>query len=82
MTAGLLAGLVIAQANFGTVDFRDPKILFSLLTWAVYLILLCTRWSAGWRGRRAAFLAAGVFTMAVVAWVANYFSAVHKLARP
>lgn len=82
MTAGLLAGLVIAQANFGTVDFRDPKILFSLLTWAVYLILLYTRWSAGWRGRRAAFLAAGVFTMAIVAWVANYFSAVHKLARP
>ena len=82
MTAGLLAGLVIAQANFGMVDFRDPKILFSLLTWAVYLVLLYTRWSAGWRGRRAAFLAAGVFTMAVVAWVANYFSAVHKLARP
>lgn len=80
MTAGLLAGLVIAQARFGTVDFRDPKILFSLLTWAVYLILLYTRWSAGWRGRRAAYLAAGVFAMAIVAWVANYYSAVHRLA--
>src|SRR4051794_19346807 len=31
MTGGLLAGLVIAQANFGTVDFRDPKIFFSLI---------------------------------------------------
>lgn len=82
MTGGLLAGLVIAEANFGNVDFRDPKILFSLLTWAVYLILLYTRWSAGWRGRKAAFLAAGAFTMAVVAWVANYFSAVHMLAKP
>ena len=80
MTAGLLAGLVIAQARFGTVDFRDPKILFSLLTWAVYLVLLYTRWSAGWRGRRAAYLAAGVFAMAIVAWVANYYSAVHRLA--
>jgi ABC-type uncharacterized transport system permease subunit len=82
MTAGLLAGLVIAQANFGTIEFRDPKVLFSLLTWVVYLVLLYTRWSAVWRGRKAAFVAAGVFTMAIVAWVANYFSAVHRLARP
>ena len=82
MTAGLVAGMIIAQADFGRVDFRDPKILFSLLTWAVYLVLLCTRWTAGWRGRRAAFLAAGAFAMAIVAWAANYFSAVHKLAKP
>ena len=82
MTAGLVAGMIIAQANFGSVDFRDPKILLSLLTWAVYLVLLYTRWSVGWRGRRAAYLAAGVFAMAIVAWAANYFSAVHKLARP
>jgi len=82
ITSGLLAGLVIAQAKFDTIDFRDPKILFSLLTWAVYLILLYTRWSAGWRGRRAAYLAAGTFAMAVVAWAANYFSAVHRLAKP
>jgi ABC-type uncharacterized transport system permease subunit len=80
MTAGLVAGMVIAQASFGHVDFRDPKILLSLLTWAVYLVLLYCRWSAGWRGRRAAYLAAGVFAMAIVAWAANYFSAVHRLA--
>jgi len=82
MTAGLVAGMIIAQADFGRVDFRDPKILFSLLTWAVYLVLLCSRWTAGWRGRRAAYLAAGAFAMAIVAWAANYFSAVHKLAKP
>lgn len=80
MTAGLIAGMVIAQADFGRVDFRDAKIFLSLLTWAVYLVLLYTRWSAGWRGRRAAFLAAGAFVMAIVAWAANYFSAIHKLA--
>jgi ABC-type uncharacterized transport system permease subunit len=82
MTAGLIAGMVIAQASFGRVEFRDPKIFLSVLMWAVYLILLYTRWSAGWRGRRAAFLAATAFGMAIVAWAANYFSAVHKLARP
>lgn len=82
MTLGLAAGMVIAQASFGRVDFRDAKILLSLLMWAVYLILLYTRWSAGWRGRRAAYLAAGTFAMAIVAWAANYFSTIHKLARP
>lgn len=80
MTAGLVAGLIIAQASFGHINFQDPKILLSLLTWAVYLVLLYTRWSAGWRGRRAAYLAGGVFAMAIVAWAANYFSAVHRLA--
>jgi ABC-type uncharacterized transport system permease subunit len=82
MTLGLAAGMVIAQASFGRVDFRDAKILLSLLMWAVYLILLYTRWSAGWRGRRAAYLAAGTFAMAIAAWAANYFSTIHKLARP
>jgi ABC-type uncharacterized transport system permease subunit len=82
MTAGLVAGMVIAQAHFGRVDFRDAKILLSLLMWAVYLILLYTRWSAGWRGRRAAYLAAGTFAMAIVAWAANYFSTIHALAKP
>lgn len=81
-TAGLAIGLMLAQARFGQINFQDPKILLSLLTWLVYLILVYTRWSAGWRGRRAAYMAGGVFAMAIVAWAANYFSAVHRLARP
>lgn len=81
MTLGLLAGTVVAQATYGRVDFLDPKIMLSVLMWAVYLVLLYTRWSAGWRGRRAAYLAAGAFAMALVAWAANYFSTIHKFAQ-
>ncbi|HZP62692.1 MAG TPA: cytochrome c biogenesis protein CcsA [Terriglobales bacterium] len=81
MTLGLVAGTVVAQATFGRVDLLDPKILLSLLMWAVYLILLYTRWSAGWRGRRAAYLAASAFAFALIAWAANYFSAIHRFAR-
>ena len=81
MTLGLIAGTVVAQAKFGTVNLLDPKILLSLLMWAVYLVLLYTRWSAGWRGRRAAYLAAGAFAFALIAWFANYFSAIHRFAR-
>jgi len=68
--------------NFGHINFRDPKILVTLLTWAVYLFLLYMRWSVGWRGRRAAYLAAGTFVMAIIAWGANYFSTIHQLGKP
>jgi len=81
MTLGLIAGTVVAQATYGRVNLLDPKILLSILMWAVYLILLYTRWTAGWRGRRAAYLAAGAFAAAVVAWAANYFSTIHRFAQ-
>ena len=81
MTLGLIAGAVVAQSTYGRIALLDPKILLSILMWAVYLILLFTRWSAGWRGRRAAYLAAGAFIAAVVAWVANYFSGIHRFTQ-
>lgn len=81
MTLGLIAGTIVAQSTYGTVDLLDPKILLSILMWIVYLLLLYIRWNAGWRGRRAAYLAAGAFVAAVVAWAANYFSAIHRFAR-
>jgi len=48
------------------------------LMWAVYMILLYTRWNSGWRGRRAAYLATFAFLVAIGAWAANYFSAMHR----
>ena len=71
MTFGLIAGSILAEAKFGADYFKDPKVLLSILMWVVYTILLYTRWSAGWRGRRAAYLAACAFAAAAVAWVAN-----------
>jgi len=71
MTLGLIVGTALAQETFGTINFLDPKIFFSLLMWAVYMLLLYIRWSAGWRGRRAAYLASGAFAVAIVAWAAN-----------
>ena len=78
MTFGLIAGAVIAQSEFGSMYFQDPKIVLSLLMWAVYMVLLYTRWNSGWRGKRAAYLATFAFLTAVGAWAANYFSGVHR----
>jgi ABC-type uncharacterized transport system permease subunit len=81
MTLGLVAGMVVAQATFGRINLLDPKILLSILMWAVYMLMLYTRWNAGWRGRRAAYLATGAFVAAVIAWSANYFSAIHRFVQ-
>jgi ABC-type uncharacterized transport system permease subunit len=78
MTLGLVAGSVVAQSAYGRVNFLDPKILLSVLMWAVYLVMVYTRWNAGWRGRRAAMLASAAFVTAIVAWAANYFSGMHR----
>ena len=78
MTLGLIAGSVVAESTYGRIDFLDPKILLSILMWAVYLLMVFTRLNAGWRGRRAALLASAAFATAIVAWVANYFSGMHR----
>jgi ABC-type uncharacterized transport system permease subunit len=82
MTFGLVAGVAIAQARYGPVYFHDPKVVLSLLMWVVYVILLYTRWNNGWRGRRAAYLAAFAFVAALGAWVANFYSAMHRFLTP
>jgi len=82
MTLGLIAGTWMAEAQFGAVFFRDPKIVLSLLMWAVYTLLLVTRWNAGWRGRKAAFLSTFAFLAAIGAWMANYFSLTHRFLGP
>jgi ABC-type uncharacterized transport system permease subunit len=78
MTFGLIVGAAVAQTEFGLGFFLDPKVLLSVLMWAVYMVLLFTRWNIGWRGRRAALLASVAFLAAIGAWAANYFSSVHR----
>jgi ABC-type uncharacterized transport system permease subunit len=82
MTTGLIAGSVLASANFGAAYFLDPKILLSLLMWVAYVVLLYGRWNNGWRGRRAAYLATFALLFVVGTWAANYFSQVHRFPAP
>ena len=78
MTLGLIAGTVLAIEKYGPLFFYDPKILLSFVMWGVYMLLLYTRWSSGWRGRRAAFLATFAFVIALGVWAANSLSRTHR----
>ena len=55
ITLGIISGALWAEGA-GVVWERDPKVLFSFLTWFVYLLLIFYRLIAGWRGRKAAYL--------------------------
>jgi ABC-type uncharacterized transport system permease subunit len=56
LTLGIVAGLVRLARDGGSVD---ALMAVTLAAWAVYGGFLALRWGAGWRGRRAAYLAAG-----------------------
>jgi len=82
MTLGLISGAMLGEARQGAAYFLDAKIALSILTWVIYVAVLYTRWSVGWRGRRAAYLATFAFATAVVAWAANSLSHTHRFIAP
>jgi len=69
LTIGILTGFVWASRTWkGPWEF-DPKILASMLTWLIYLVLFSTRVSGGWRGRRAAYVAIFGFASIMVTFL-------------
>jgi len=69
LTIGILTGFIWASRTWkGPWEF-DPKILASLLTWLIYLVLFSTRVSGGWRGRRAAYIAIFGFAAIMVTFL-------------
>ena len=72
MTVGLVIGSVLAQETpLGAAYFLDPKVIASFVMWAVYVVLLFVRRTAGLRGRRAAYLSGAVFLVMMAVWAAN-----------
>src|SRR5437867_8354683 len=57
ITLGIVSGALWAQAVAGITWARDIKVLLSFVTWFVYLMLIHYRLIAGWRGKKAAYLA-------------------------
>jgi ABC-type uncharacterized transport system permease subunit len=83
MTVGLVIGSVLAQDSaLGAAYFRDPKVIASFVMWAVYVLLLFVRSTAGLRGRKAAYLSGAVLLVMLAVWAANLFSSVHRYGAP
>jgi cytochrome c-type biogenesis protein CcsB len=56
MSITILTGALWAQQAWGRFWSWDPKETASLISWGIYLFLINYRLSAGWRGRRAAYI--------------------------
>jgi cytochrome c-type biogenesis protein CcsB len=69
LTVGILTGFIWASRTWNGPWEFDPKILASLLTWLIYLVLFSTRVSGSWRGRRAAYVAIFGFAAIMVTFL-------------
>ncbi|MGN6791852.1 MAG: c-type cytochrome biogenesis protein CcsB [Streptosporangiaceae bacterium] len=61
-TFAVIAGAIWADHAWGRYWGWDPKETWSFITWLVYAAFLHARATAGWRGRRAAFIQLFGFT--------------------
>jgi cytochrome c-type biogenesis protein CcsB len=64
LTLGIVTGMIWSSTRSGRIWHNDPKEIFAVLTWLLYLVLIIYRTTANWRGRRAAWL--GVVGFALV----------------
>ncbi|WP_431042869.1 c-type cytochrome biogenesis protein CcsB [Streptomyces sp. P1-3] len=56
-TFTIIAGAIWAEAAWGRYWGWDPKEVWSFITWVAYACYLHARATAGWKGRKAAYLA-------------------------
>ena len=66
LTVGIAAGLVRLGRHGGSFD---ALMGVTLVTWLVYVVFVVLRYEAGWRGRRAAYLALIGFALVISARV-------------
>jgi len=71
ITLSVIAGSTWAFIESGTRWIAEAKIAISLITWAVYLVMIFLRTSAGWRGRKAALMAIAVLGCFAITWAAH-----------
>jgi cytochrome c-type biogenesis protein CcsB len=60
-TFGVMAGAIWADHAWGRYWAWDPKETWSFITWVAYAMFLHARATAGWRGRRAAWIHLAAF---------------------
>jgi cytochrome c-type biogenesis protein CcsB len=81
-TFGVIAGAIWGQAAWGRYWGWDPKETWSFIVWVLYAAYLHARATAGWRGRRAAWISAiGVAAIAFNVYAVNlWLAGLHSYA--
>jgi cytochrome c-type biogenesis protein CcsB len=80
LTIGIATGVWWASDAFDSITpwVKDPKVFCVMLTWVIYSGQLVARYTAGWQGERAAYLALVGFASVLVAYIgAGLWTNVH-----
>jgi cytochrome c-type biogenesis protein CcsB len=72
MSLTIISGAFWAQQAWGRFWSWDPKETASLITWAIYFVLVNYRLSAHWHGRRAAYISILGFVSMVFTFGVNW----------
>ncbi|MGD0911959.1 MAG: cytochrome c biogenesis protein CcsA [Terracidiphilus sp.] len=79
MTVGLILGsFLVQETSVGASYFLNPNILAAYVMWAIYVTLLFIRRSAGFRGRKAAYVSGVALVVMMAVWCVNFFSQVQR----
>ncbi len=71
ITLSVIAGSTWASIDVGPGWIRNPRVIVSLLTWLLYLVIVFFRVTAGWRGRRAAVMVLALVGCSAITWAAH-----------
>lgn len=73
LTLGIITGSVWANSAWGAYWSWDPKETWSLITWIIYAVYLHTRFTKGWKEKKAAWIAViGFLAMLFTYFGVNY----------
>jgi ABC-type transport system involved in cytochrome c biogenesis permease subunit len=73
LTLGIVSGMIWSSTRFGRAWRNDPKEIFAVLTWFLYLILIVYRFTPNWRGRSAAWLGVVGFAFVLLTFLGTRF---------
>jgi len=71
ITVATILGITWAQMEGRPDWLSEPRTVISLLTWALCLLMVFLRTSAGWRGRKAATMALVILGCSALTWAAK-----------
>jgi ABC-type uncharacterized transport system permease subunit len=71
ITLGTVIGLIWAFVESGTRWVGEGRVVIALITWALCLVMVFLRTSAGWRGRKAALMSVIIVGCSAVTWAAH-----------
>lgn len=80
LTAGIIAGAFWGRIVWGSPVLWDAKQIATLAAWVLCGLLLHQRLAMGWKGKKAAYLSIGAFTVLLFSFVgvSLFFTTVHR----